>query len=66
MLNLRLGIGAESGKWQVAVLAKNMTDEKVLSFGGDTPLSGSTFGAKSNYAFFGPGRTLTAQVMLHF
>jgi outer membrane receptor protein involved in Fe transport len=66
MLNLRLGIGAESGKWQVAVLAKNMTDEKVLSFGGDTPLSGSTFGAKSNYAFFGPGRTLTAQLMFHF
>jgi outer membrane receptor protein involved in Fe transport len=66
LLSLRLGIGADSGKWQIALLAKNITDEKILSFGGDTPLSGSIFGAKSNYAFFGPGRTLTAQAIFRF
>lgn len=54
MLNWRLGLGSESGRWQIALHAKNLTDEKVLSFGGDTSLS-STFAAKSNYAFFGPG-----------
>ena len=48
------------------MLARNLTDEKVLSFGGDTPLAGSTFGTKSNYAFFGQGRTLALQAMLNF
>jgi iron complex outermembrane receptor protein len=66
MLNLRLAIGSDTGKWQVAVLAKNITDEEVLSFGGDAPLSGSSFFAKSNYAFYGVGRTLTAQAVLRF
>ena len=65
-LNLRLGLGADTGSWQLALLAKNLTDEKVLSFGGDTPLAGSTFGAKSNYAFYLPGRTYTLQAVFRF
>lgn len=65
-VNLRVGIGSESGSWQLAVLGKNLTDEKILSFGGDTPLSGSIFLAKSNYAFYGPGTTLTAQALFRF
>jgi len=65
MLNWRLGIGSETGSWQIAVHAKNLTDEEVLSFGGDTPLS-STFAAKSNYAFYGPGTAYSAQLMLRF
>jgi outer membrane receptor protein involved in Fe transport len=65
-INARLGIGDQSGRWQVAILAKNLTDEKVLSFGGDTPLAGSTFGLQSNYAFFGAGRTLTLQGQMRF
>jgi len=66
MINARVGIGADTGKWQVALLGKNLSDEKVLSFGGDTPLAGSTFGAKSNYAFYNPGRTLTVQASINF
>jgi outer membrane receptor protein involved in Fe transport len=66
MLNLRLALGAESGRWQIAVLGKNLTDEIVLSFGGDTPLAGSTFGSQSNYAFFGAGRMVTLQGQVRF
>ncbi|MDH3533779.1 MAG: TonB-dependent receptor [Gammaproteobacteria bacterium] len=66
LFNARLGIGAADGRWQVAVLAKNLGDEKVLTFGGDTPLAGSNFGAKSNYAFYSPGRTVSLQGMLRF
>ena len=66
MLNARLSIGAQSGRWDIAALAKNLTDEKVLSFGGDTPLAGSTFGAKSNYAFYGRGQTLSLQGTVRF
>ena len=65
-LNARLGIGAESGKWQIALLAKNLTDEKVLSFGGDTPLAGNIFGFQSNYAFYGPGQALSLQGIVRF
>ena len=66
LVNLRVALGSETGKWQLALLAKNITDEIVLSFGGDTPLSGSIFLAKSNYAFYGAGRTLTAQAIFRF
>ena len=65
-LNLRLGLGSETGSWEVAFLAKNFTDEKILSFGGDTPLSGSQFLSKSNYAFYGPGKSYTAQAIFRF
>lgn len=64
--NARVGFGPESGVWEIAVLGKNLSDEKVLQFGGDTPLAGSTFGAKSNYAFYGQGRTLTIQGAYRF
>ena len=66
LINARVGIGAETGRWQLAVLGKNLSDEKVLSFGGDTPLAGSGFGAKSNYAFYNPGRTLAVQGVVRF
>ena len=65
MYNLRLGIGPVEGNWEVALLGKNLGDEKVLQFGGDTPLA-SSFGAKSNYAFYSRGRTLTLQGVLRF
>ncbi len=66
MLNARLSIGSQSGRWDIAALAKNLTDERVLSFGGDTPLAGSTFGAKSNYAFYGRGQTISLQGTVRF
>jgi len=66
MLNARLGVGDMAGRWELAMLAKNLTDEKVLTYGGDTPLAGSTFGAKSNYAIFNPGRTLSLQARFNF
>jgi len=66
MLNARLSIGSQSGRWEIAALGRNLTDERVLSFGGDTPLAGSTFGAKSNYSFWGRGQTLSIQGVLRF
>lgn len=65
-LNARLGLGAADGGWEIALFAKNLTDEKVLTFGGDLPLAGSSFFAKSNYAFYNTGRTLTAQAIFRF
>lgn len=65
-LNARLAIGAESGRWEIALLGRNLTDEEVLQFGGDLPLAGSSFGVKGNYAFYAQGRTLSVQGTLRF
>jgi len=65
-LNARLGLGDRDGRWEVALFAKNLTDEKVLTFGGDAPLSGSTFAAKSNYALYNPGRTMALQAIFRY
>ena len=65
-VNARIGLGAESGRWEIAVLGRNLTDEDVLQFGGDAPLAGSTFGAGANYAFYAQGRTLSVQGILRF
>ena len=66
MLNARLSLGAQSGRWEIAALAKNLGDERVLSFGGDTPLAGSTFGAQSNYSLWRRGKTLSLQGTVRF
>jgi len=66
MTNARLSIGDQDGRWQIAVLAKNLSDEKVLTFGGDAPLATTRFYANSNYVFFNPGRTIALQGLLRF
>ncbi|MFK5949556.1 MAG: TonB-dependent receptor, partial [Methylococcales bacterium] len=65
-VNLRVGLSnAESG-WDVALLGQNLTDEEIILFGGDAPLSGSTFGAIAKYNFLARGRTLTLQFSKQF
>lgn len=65
-INARIGFGAESGRWEIALLGRNLTDEDILQYGGDMPLAGSNFGAGGNYAFFAQGRTLSVQGTLRF
>lgn len=65
-LGVRLGIGPDSGLWQVAFVGRNLTNEHYIQFGGDTPLSGSTFGVNSDYAFADRGRTLAVQARVNF
>jgi hypothetical protein len=65
-LGVRLGIGPDSGLWQIAFIGRNLTNEQYIQFGGDTPLSGSTFGVNSDYAFADRGRTLAIQARVNF
>lgn len=65
-INSRIAFGPQDGMWQLAFLGKNLGNEQVLLYGGDTPLAGSTFGAKSNYSFFSQGRTLWIQGRVNF
>ena len=65
-LNSRISFQPEAGGWQLAFFGRNLTDEQVLQFGGDTPLAGGTFGVKSNYAFYSQGRQLWLQARVDF
>lgn len=65
-LGVRVGFGPDSGLWQLAFVGRNLTNERYIQFGGDTPLSGSTFGANSDYAFADRGRTLAIQARVNF
>ncbi|MGE3474880.1 MAG: TonB-dependent receptor [Rhodospirillaceae bacterium] len=65
-LGLRVGFGPDSGLWQLAFIGRNLTNERYIQFGGDTPLAGSTFGANSDYAFADRGRTLAIQARVNF
>jgi iron complex outermembrane receptor protein len=65
-LNARLALGADSGRWEVALLGKNLTGRRILSYGNDTPLAGSIFGAFSAWRSTEPGRTVAVQGSLRF
>ena len=53
-LNGRIALGSDEGKWQVALLLENITDEEVLNFGNQAPLSTTISGAY-NGAVGAPG-----------
>jgi outer membrane receptor protein involved in Fe transport len=65
-LNARIALAAQSGSWEVAVIARNLTDEKTISYSGDTPLAGSLLGARSYYGFVDPPRTVAFEATLRF
>ncbi len=63
-INLRVGL--ESDRWQVAFVGKNLSDEEMLTYAGNVPLSGSTFGTNSYYGFVDRGRQLALEAGYKF
>jgi outer membrane receptor protein involved in Fe transport len=57
-------IALESENWNIALFGKNLTDEAVLTYVGNTPLSGSTFGTNTFYGFV--DRPITYGVQLDY
>lgn len=66
MLDLRLAVASADDKWELAVLGRNLTDEKVVSYANDTPLAFSQFGAPTFYGFMDPPRTIAMQASYRF
>lgn len=59
--NMRLGVGPATGEWEIALVAKNLTDKEVRNFAADTPgMTGSYIG------FFNAPRTISLTGMLSF
>ena len=65
-INARLAFAPQDGPWEIAILGKNLGNEIIRTYTGDAPLAFSSFGRKTNYSFFGQGRTITLQGKVKF
>lgn len=63
-VDARLALEAEN--WSVALFGKNITDEKVLTYAGNAPLSGSSFGTNTFYGFVDRPATIGIQFQYDF
>ena len=50
-VSARVAIRDSEGAWEVALLGRNLTDEKVINLGGNTPLGGTLTGGGGNSYF---------------
>ena len=51
--NLRVGFGPADGTWEIAFIGKNLSDEDIVTYGGEVPLAGSlTEGTGMSYYKF--------------
>jgi len=65
-INARLSLGSAEGAWEVALVAKNLTDEHVVGYSVDVPLAGAVFLAPGVSGYVRPGRTVAVQGTLRF
>ncbi|MEH6519234.1 MAG: TonB-dependent receptor [Halioglobus sp.] len=66
--NGRIALASASDTWEIAVLGRNLSDETVLNFGGNTPLASTltSGGGNSYYAFANRPRNIAVQLSYNF
>ena len=66
--NARIALASASDTWEIAVLGRNLSDEEVINFGGNTPLGGTLTGGQGNsyYAFVNRPRNFALQLSYNF
>ncbi len=62
-LNARIALGRADGVWEVALVGKNLTDEEIITFANDVPLTGPV---TSYFAFVERPRTVAVQATYNF
>jgi len=65
-VNARLSIGRAQGRWEVALVGKNLTDEHVVGYSVDVPLAGAIFLTPGVSGYVKPPRTVAVQGTLRF
>ncbi len=65
-VNARVALGGVNQQWEIAVVGRNLTDETVVSYSGDTPLARNLFGARSYYGFVDMPRGVALEVSYQF
>jgi outer membrane receptor protein involved in Fe transport len=65
-INARISLGDAAGRWEVALVGRNLTDKATVSYAGDTPLAFRLFRARSYYGFVDPPRSIAIEGQLRF
>lgn len=67
-LSARIAVSNYDGDWEVALIGRNLTDETVINFGGNTPLGGTLTGGGGNsyYAFVNRPMNVALQAKYNF
>lgn len=65
-LNARIALGGVENEWEIALVGRNLTDETVVGYSGDTPLSSRLFGARSYYGFVDMPRGIAVEASYRF
>ena len=60
--NVNLRFGAQNENWRVSVIGKNLSNEDVLTYAGNAPISASLFGTNTFYGFVGRPRQIALEV----
>ena len=68
LVNARVALSSAEGDWEVALIGRNLTDETVINFGGNTPLAATLTGGAGNsyYAFVNRPRNVALQARYMF
>lgn len=64
--NSRLSVSTIDGMWELALVGKNLTDERVYLYANDTPMVNTITEGTSHIAVVGPRRSLSAQATYRF
>ncbi|WIO73312.1 TonB-dependent receptor [Porticoccaceae bacterium LTM1] len=67
-VNARISLAPNDGKWELALVGKNLTNQDVVNYGGDAPLASlltSGFG-NAYYAFINRDRSVAIQAKYNF
>ncbi len=66
LLDIRVGLSSLDTSWSLALLGKNMLDERIVTYTANHPLAFSSFGAPSRTANVARPRTITLQLRHEF
>jgi iron complex outermembrane receptor protein len=68
VVNARIALAEADNVWEVALIGRNLTDEEILNFGGNTPLGSTLTGGTGNsyYAFVNRPRNVAVQFNYNF
>lgn len=61
-LDLRTGVGAADQRWQLALVARNLTDKQIFEWASDTPLGGGA----SHFGLLKRTRQIALQAVMRF
>ena len=65
-VNLRLALSSADGKWELALLGRNLTDEDVVTYSNPVPLSASSFGVLTHFGSVEQQRNVALQASYRF